>query len=60
MLQTSLLVMKSLNKTESVLSFSICILFCVSKGNTLDFYWPTGLKFLIILYRLGTDERKWT
>ena len=36
MLHSSLLLMKSLNKTKT--SFSVCNLFFVSKGNLLDFY----------------------
>ena len=36
MLQTSLPLMKSLNKTE--IPFSVCNVFFVSQGNFLDFY----------------------
>ena len=37
MLQTSLLLMKSLNKTETL----ICSVFFVSKGNLFDVYFTT-------------------
>ena len=46
MLQTSLLLMKSLNKTET---FLICSVFFVSKGNLFDIYllFAYGIKQVI-------------
>ena len=48
MLQTSLLLTKSLNKTETPI-FLIRSVFFVSKGNLFDVYWSTALKELTIL-----------
>ena len=52
MLQTSLLLMKSLNKTETPIFF-ICCVFFVSKGNLFDVY------FIQFSSRLNSYLSKW-
>ena len=47
MLQTSLLLMKSLNKTETPIFF-ICSVFSVPKGNLFDVYFTT-LQLVLVL-----------
>ena len=46
MLQTSLLLIKSLNKTETPI-FLICSVFFVSKGNLFDVYFTTRQLVLV-------------
>ena len=50
MLQTSLLLMKSLNKTETI--FLICSVFFVSKGNLFDVYFTISFIVCLCMYVL--------